>query len=349
LGTGFGSYAFHPDFLLNGLLYTTHTEKSGTVEADFSYSDSIGVALQWVVSEWKIDLTKADSIFTGTSREILRVNMPGASHGVQEITFNPLSSVDSTDYGLLYIGIGDGGSGESGHTELCNSNKTIWGSIIRIDPMGRTSTNGQYGIPSINPYASDNDPNSLGEIFARGFRNPNRISWAPDGKMLISDIGYANIEELNIGSAGADYGWPYREGTFMLSPMRQMNLVHRLPLDDKGFTYPVAQYDHDEGNAISAGFVYTGKITNLKNKYIFGDIVQGRVFYVDTDSLALGKQAGISEFSLSFNGKPSTFKDIVKNTKADLRFGIGASNDLFIYTKSDGKVWQVTDCIVSAD
>ncbi|RZM27877.1 MAG: c-type cytochrome [Pedobacter sp.] len=343
--TGFGSYAFHPDFNRNGLFYTSHAEKRDAATADFGYPPPIRVSLQWVVSEWKIDLSKADTIFTGTSRELLRINMPGSVHGMQEITFNPLSAPGSPDYGLLYIGIGDGGSAEDGLSQLCNSNSTPWASVLRIDPGGRNSINGKYGIPAINPFASDNDPKSLGEVFARGFRNPNRISWTPDGKMLITDIGLNNVEELNIGIPGADYGWPYREGTFLMNYQGKMNKVYALPANDKGFTYPALQYDHDEGNAISGGFVYTGKIARLRNKYIFGDIVHGRIFYADANSLSLGRQAPIREFRLNFNGVPSTFREITKQSKADLRFGVGAGGELFIYTKTDGKMWKIKDCL----
>lgn len=343
--TGFGSYAFHPDFNRNGLFYTSHAEKRDAATADFGYPPPIRVSLQWVVSEWKIDLSKADTVFTGTSRELLRINMPGSVHGMQEITFNPLSTPGSPDYGLLYIGIGDGGSAEDGLSQLCNSNSTPWASVLRIDPGGRNSINGKYGIPAINPFASDNDPKSLGEVFARGFRNPNRISWTPDGKMLITDIGLNNVEELNIGIPGADYGWPYREGTFLMNYQGKMNKVYALPANDKGFTYPALQYDHDEGNAISGGFVYTGKIARLRNKYIFGDIVHGRIFYADANSLSLGRQAPIREFRLNFNGVPSTFREITKQSKADLRFGVGAGGELFIYTKTDGKMWKIKDCL----
>ncbi|MGV3640393.1 MAG: PQQ-dependent sugar dehydrogenase, partial [Adhaeribacter sp.] len=257
LATGFGSFAFHPEFYKNGLLYTTHTEKAGTAPADFAVPDSIRKTLQWVLTEWKV-ANPAAPTFAGTGREMMRVDMVTQVHGVQEITFAPLAKPGSPDYGLLYIGVGDGGSAEHGAYYLCNSNKTIWSSVLRIDPRGRNSKNGRYGIPAANPFARDPDPLTLGEVFARGFRNPNRISWAPDGKMLITEIGLNNIEEINIGKAGADYGWPAREGTFLLNYRGKMDKVYALPADDSkyNFTYPVAQFDHDEGNAISSGFVY---------------------------------------------------------------------------------------------
>ncbi|MEJ7692215.1 PQQ-dependent sugar dehydrogenase [Daejeonella sp.] len=340
--TGFGSYAFHPTFKKTGLFYTTHTERPRSAPADFSYANSIPVAHQWVLTEWKINNPRSGT-FAGESRELWRIDMPTQIHGVQEITFNPLSKSKDLDYGLLYIGIGDGGSAENGFAFLCNTNTQIWSSVMRIDPLGNNSKNGKYGIPSINPFSNDSDEKTLVEIFARGFRNPNRMSWTADGKMLISDIGLNNIEELNMGRAGVDYGWPAREGTFLLNYRGKMNKVYALPADESNFNFvpPVAQYDHDEGNAISAGYAYEGNIGLLKNKYIFGDIVSGRVFYVNTNELELGKQATILEFDLSFNGVPSTFRKITANSKTDLRFGLGANKQYYLFTKTDGKIWKV--------
>jgi cytochrome c551/c552 len=167
-GSGFGSYAFHPRFNTNGLLYTTHTEKAGTAIADFKYHDSIRVGLQWVVTEWKIGTPLSDS-FAGQGRELFRINMPSEIHGMQQIVFNPLATPDSADYGLLYIGIGDGGSAESGLANLCNSNTKVWSSVLRIDPAGTNSANGKYGIPSINPYANNKVPGAAPEILQEGF------------------------------------------------------------------------------------------------------------------------------------------------------------------------------------
>ncbi|WP_373494070.1 cytochrome c, partial [Aquiflexum sp.] len=88
LATGFGSFAFHPEFSHNGLLYTTHTEPAGTGPADFSYADSIKTTLQWVLSEWKTQAI-TEVPFVGNSRELFRIDMFSGVHGVQEITFNP--------------------------------------------------------------------------------------------------------------------------------------------------------------------------------------------------------------------------------------------------------------------
>lgn len=346
LATGFGSFAFHPDFYANGLFYTTHTEKANTAPADFAYADSIRVALQWVLTEWTVP-DPAGVAFRGSGRELMRVNMVSPIHGVQEITFNDRAKAGSSDYGLLYIGVGDGGATENGYPFLCRDKSRVWGSVLRIDPRGTNSQNKRYGIPASNPFASDNDPATLSEVFCRGFRNPNRIYWTPDGKMLISDIGHANAEELNIGVAGADYGWPEREGLFLMNYRGKMDRVYALPPDDSvhHYTYPVALYDHDEGNAFSGGFVYAAPdIPLLTGKYIFGDIVNGRVFSVNSNQLRVGKQAPIEEMQLEVNGRLTTFRELSGSQKTDLRFGLGLGNAFYLYTKADGKIYRIKGC-----
>jgi len=71
---------------------------------------------------------------------------------------------------------------------------------MRIDPAGNNSKNGHYGIPESNPFANETDNKIVKEVFAYGFRNPHHMSWdkANDNKLIATDIGEANLEELNI-------------------------------------------------------------------------------------------------------------------------------------------------------
>lgn len=343
LATGFGSFAFHPNFAHNGLLYTSHVERPGSGKADFAYVDTIKVMLQWVLSEWKTTEPNAHP-FKGTSRELMRINMVHSFHGMQEITFNPLSKPGASDFGLLYIGIGDGSSVEMGYPSLAHSKSKIWGTIIRIDPLGHNSANGRYGIPPNNPFVKADDPTVVKEIFAYGFRNPHRISWSKSGQILASNIGHHHIEALNLIEAGRDYGWPEREGTFVMRYRDNMNVVYPLPADDSiyHYTYPVAQYDHDEGNAISGGLEYWGsELSELKGKYLFGDIVKGRLFYVEMADLKLGKQAMIRELRMTINGIPKNLVETTGDDKVDVRFGRDHKGEMYILTKPDGKVYKV--------
>ena len=270
--------------------------------------------------------------------------MVGQFHGVQEITFNPLAKPGDEDYGLLYIGIGDGASVELGYPFLVHSPEKIWGSILRIDPAGKNSNNGQYGIPPSNPYAKSENPNTVREIYANGFRNPHRITWTKKGQMLASNIGHHNIEALYMVLPGRDYGWPIREGRFVMKADENMSNIFVLPADDSIYrvTYPVAQYDHDEGNAISGGYEYWGSsVPEFKGKYIFGDIVKGRVFFVESNDLKIGHQSTIREMKVAVNGKVTTLVEQCGAQKVDMRFGRDSKGELYVLTKPDGKVYRV--------
>jgi glucose/arabinose dehydrogenase len=343
LATGFGSFAFHPDFSKNSLFYTTHTEAPNSAKADFRYDDSIKTTVQWVLTEWKADDPYAES-FSGTGRELLRVNFVSGIHGVQEITFNPLAKPGDEDYGLLYIGVGEGGAVEEGYPFLAHSKEKIWGTVIRVDPAGRNSANGKYGIPQTNPFAKEQNTTTLKEIYAYGFRNPHRITWSKSGNMLVSNVGQGNIESLYLVEPGHDYGWPIREGTVVVNPYGDLNKVYSLPSNDSIYhvTYPVAEYDHDEGKAICGGYEYWGNsIPELRGKFLFGDIPTGRLFYVEMEDIRLGKQAAIHEWRISFNRQLKTLKELCGNDRVDLHFGRDAKGELYILTKADGKMYKL--------
>jgi hypothetical protein len=214
---------------------------------------------------------------------------------------------------------------------------------------------GDYTIPAINTYAADGDPKTLGEIYAYGFRNAHRLSWDPtDGTMFASDIGMSNIEEINIVREGANYGWMRREGFFengIARPGGTLDQLFPLPaeiLDGRQkdeFTYPVAIYDHSDGQAVTSGFAYNGKIAALRGKFVFGDIVRGRLFAADT--LAMKKAddgipqtvAPVEEIQLYVRGAAGnriyvTFRELIEKT-------MGATNtraDLFLHRTRDGEI-----------
>jgi cytochrome c551/c552 len=339
LGTGLGSFAFHPDFYTNGLLYTSHTENAGSKVADFTYPDSIKKTLQWVLTEWETKNPNSKT-FEGTKRELLRIDMVSQIHGMQEIAFNPFSKPNHEDYGNLYIGIGDGGASENGFPNLCNTPSKLWSSILRIDPLGSNSKNGKYGIPRSNPHYEIKE--FAPEVYCRGFRNPNRFLWNDEETMIVADIGHRNIEELNIAQKGGDFGWPYREGLFEIIPKADMNYIYPPKEPNNKIIEPVAQYDHDEGNAISLGFFSEPNTLNgLKDRLIFGDIVTGKVYFVDSENLKSNKKLEIKELNLEIEGKQVSFRQLTKSQKTDLRFGKGANSEMYLYTKTDGKIYKV--------
>lgn len=334
-GTGLGSFAFHPEFEKNGLFFTAHTEPGGTKSSDFGYTDSLGVFMQWVLTEWKSDSPNA-KIFKGTNREVLRIDNSSQAHGMQELTFNPNSKKGDPDFGLLYIGYGDGGTAEKRFAHISNHGGAgIYSSILRIDPAGKDGKNGKYGIPKINPFAGV--PGKAGEVLAFGFRNPNRIFWDEEENLFATDIGQHSIEEINLIEPGKFYGWPIREGRFMINPFGSFRSLYPLPKDDdkSRVTYPLIQLEHDETVAVIGGyFLPEGK---LKGNFVFGDIPTGRLFFADLNEKPSPK---VKSLKIIFEGKEMTMEELVGG-RVDLKLGIDAEKQVYIMSKNQGKIYKI--------
>ncbi len=343
IATGVGSFDFHPDFLNNGLLYITHAETFKGQPADYQISDSLKAEVQWVLSEWKMDNAK-DSVFKGKHRELLRLHAPTFAHGAQDMGFIPGLKKKDPEYGLLYLGYGDGGSNNISRPEMGHHLKSFLGTILRIDPTGNNSKNGKYGIPASNPFVNETDPSMIKEIYAYGFRNPHRLAWDPTNRnrMMVTDIGESNIEEINIVENGGDYGWPSREGNYGIATTKDLKTVYKLAASDVDlYKRPFAQYDHQEGNAISGGYIYEGALSLLKNKYVFGDVVNGKLFYVNIDPIL--KDSTIYELAIIQDGKETSLREMSQVKRLHLRIGYDRfAKELYVITKADGKIRRVS-------
>ena len=103
-----------------------------------------------------------------------------------------------------------------------------------------------------------------------------------------------------------------------------------------GVTYPEVQLDHDELAAIFAG--YEMPYGELKGKFIFGDILSGRLFF--TDLKDLGKM-NVQSWGVVFEGKEMTLLELVQNDRVDLKFGQDADNNIYIMSKTEGKIYKI--------
>jgi hypothetical protein len=353
IGSGFGFVAFHPRFAENGKFYTVHTEgfnAPATKTPDLTPEPN--TVAHSVITEWTATDPRADT-FSGAGREVLRIGFSSFTHTIQQIDFNPGSRPGDPDYGLLYLAVGDGGIGVS--TTVPQDLGMPHGKILRIDPLGSNSANGKYGVPATNPFVQR--PGAVGEIYAYGMRDPHRFSWdTGTGKMYLGHIGEHAIEAVYEIGPGSNVGWSEREGPFVFNKADRCYL-YPLPADDAtyGYDYPVAAYDHDppagwpctsdSGHAISGGFVYHGsKVPGLRGKYVFADLVDGRLFYTNVNEMRPGsKLATIYQFQLlDQGGKRVTMTDLAGDPRIDLRVGTDRSGELYLLAKANGKIWKIT-------
>ncbi len=351
VASGLGSFALHPDFRHNGIFYTTHSENFrgspavnlGDIPADVPKGAT--PPLEWVLTEWQL-ADPAAPVFAGTHREVLRFITPTTAHGSQEIAFAPVSDPRDPDYAKLYWGIGDGGAANLKRPDLAGHPHTFLASIVRIDPAGHDGPNGHYGVPADNPFAQAADPAVRREIWAYGFRNPHRFTWDfSHGRrtMIAVDIGEANIEEVNLIEKGGAYGWGVGslEGTTHLDIKVDAKIVRAATAAElAGTIAPFGEYDHLDGSAVTGGFVYHGPLEVLRDKYIFGDIVSGRLFFMNFGARLTDHT--IYELPIVRDGAVIGLKALAHVSRAHLRLGYDErTGDLFLLTKEDGMIRRV--------
>ncbi|MDT8305988.1 MAG: PQQ-dependent sugar dehydrogenase [Anaerolineae bacterium] len=281
--------AFHPDYSNNGHFYVNYTAKpeGDTHIARFSVTHDPNLA-------------DADSEVI-----LLTVAQPYPNHNGGDLAFGPHD-------GYLYVALGDGGSGNDPGNRAQDTGELL-GKLLRLDvdggPGSRPAdcgTGDNYRIPSDNPLIGE--AGACDEIWALGLRNPWRLSFdAPSDDLFIADVGQVAWEEVNVRpatAAGENYGWSCYEGTH-----ENPNTAMQDCGPASAYTMPVFEYGHDEGCAITGGYVYRGsRNPALHGRYLFTDFCSGYFWNMSRDSnggwsaqrhdeLAGGRYASLGEDS----------------------------------------------------
>ncbi len=279
--------AVDPEFTKNNYVYLYYTFKNATNCETQQDRVPINRVSRFVLS--------TTNIIDLASETVLVDNIPSyaGNHNAGDVQIGK--------DGYLYISTGDGGcdytkqTGCAGANGIAKSNYHLLGKILRITREG--------GIPSDNPFVGSNSArcNITGsidttkacqEIFATGLRNPFRMAFDPNAsttRFFINDVGQDVWEEINLGTAGANYGWNVREGKCTNGSDTDC-AVAPLTLTD-----PVLAYKHftnpepspfQNCNSVTAGaFVPAGVWPEgYTNAYLFGDVVCGRMFSLGSDN-----------------------------------------------------------------
>ena len=250
---------------------------------------------------------KGDVADTGSRRELLFVKQPFSNHNGGEVTFGP--------DGMLYIGLGDGGSGGDPMGNGQN-NTQLLGKILRINP--KATATGPYSVPADNPFVSNQQ--NRPEIWQWGLRNPWRFSFdRATGNMWIGDVGQNAYEEVDFataGKGGINFGWSQREGLHEFKGPRPAGAVD-----------PVIEYAHEDGGvSVTGGYVYRGtRIPNLVGAYLYADFSAGHV-------IAAQQQAGRVVSSRDMDA-------IVSGGLSS--FGQDNSGELYVLNLGEGQVMRI--------
>ena len=256
------------------------------------------------------------------------IAQPFANHNGGHLAFGP--------DGYLYVGLGDGGSGNDPDHRAQNPAQLL-GKMLRIDVGVDDAHPSGYQVPPDNPFVRSGPPGTRPEIWSFGLRNPWRYTFddparGGSGALLIGDVGQGRFEEIDFEPAnrgGRNYGWRNREGA-------HDNVTSRppayLPLVD-----PVHEYDRGVGQSVTGGYVYRGSALPASNRgrYFFADFVVGRVFSIalTIDAAGEARASDLVEHTAALsNAGP------LGNVSS---FGVDADGELYLVGYSTGRILKV--------
>jgi glucose/arabinose dehydrogenase len=255
------------------------------------------------------------------------IRQPFANHNGGHLAFGP--------DGLLYVGMGDGGSGDDPDHRAQNPDELL-GKMLRIDVNVADAHPAGFDVPADNPFV--NRPGTRREIWDVGLRNPWRYTFddpsrGGTGALVIGDVGQNRIEEIDYeprGRGGQNYGWRNREGAHDYITSRPPAFA---PLVD-----PIFEYDHSVGASITGGYVYRG--TSLggeyQGRYFFADFIRGRVWSIALTVDPVTREArasGLLEHTTELGGTTQ-----LGNVSS---FGVDAGGELFVVSYSRGMIFKL--------
>jgi glucose/arabinose dehydrogenase len=223
---GLLSVAFHPDYERNRRFYVNYTDLGGDTRV--------------------VEFRAREGAQPRRMRELLFVEQPYVNHNGGQLAFGP--------DGLLYVGMGDGGSGGDPENRAQDLDSRL-GKLLRLDVDRRGAE---------------------WELAAYGLRNPWRFSFDPetDG-LFIADVGQGEWEEIDHLPASArglvNFGWDVLEGTHAFEDKE--------PSGAGRLVGPILEYDHSVGCSVTGGHVSRGdELPEAYGRYFYGDFCSGIVW-----------------------------------------------------------------------
>jgi glucose/arabinose dehydrogenase len=221
--------ALHPNFSSNGFVYLYYTTADGGAHNRISRFVANGDVALAGGEEVLVDLP----LLSGASKH----NGGAMAFGVD---------------GKLYVAVGDNADGSNAPTLT-----STFGKMLRFNADG--------SIPQDNPFLGQTTGINQ-SIWARGLRNPFTFAIEPGtGRMHINDVGAEAWEEINLGRAGADYGWPATEG----------------PTTNPLYDAPILAYGHGDSPSLFSGRAAVGAAFYHPPAVLFGAAYLGHYFFAD--------------------------------------------------------------------
>ncbi len=318
--------AFHPDYQSNGAFFVNYTNLSGTTT----------IARYTVTANPEVADIASEVI-------LLSIAQPFSNHNGGWISFGP--------DGYLYIGTGDGGSGNDPGNRGQDITAQLLGKMLRIDVDGADNipgnddddgdvdnppSTGGYTNPATNPFVGVTGDD---EIWAYGLRNPWRNSFDRlTGDLYIADVGQNAAEEIDFQPAsdtgGRNYGWRCMEGTACTG-------LSGCTCNGPTLTLPIHTYNHSANNcSVTGGYNYRGcGIAGMDGTYFFADYCSNTIWSFKYDGVT----------KTEFTNRTTELVPNIGSITSITSFGEDAYGEIYICDQN-GEVFKIipvdaqTDC-----
>ena len=278
--------AFHPNFVSNRYVYFYRTMPASSGRPPRNRITRFTVSGNAVVHSSAVTIIELDDL------------APRTYHNGGAIQFGK--------DGKLYVAVGDNGDRNNARS-LTNR----LGKILRLEADGSIPA----GNPATFPGVSGSSAGANRAIWALGLRNPFTFAIHPrSGAMMINDVGENTFEELNVGAAGRNYGWPVAEG----------------PSSTAGLTSPLYAYRHASGTpkgcAVTGGTFYSPQNVSFPlsfvGKYFFADYCGNWIHYISPAS-------------------PTTATLFQSGLSAPVGLAVGSEGALYYVQRGNGQVRRI--------
>ncbi|MEM6672814.1 MAG: PQQ-dependent sugar dehydrogenase [Planctomycetota bacterium] len=291
--------AFHPDYQNNGRFFVNYTNNAGNTR----------------VEEYQVSATDPNIASPTGIQFIASISQDFSNHNGGCIRFGP--------DGKLYVGMGDGGSGNDPNNRSQNP-QSLLGKMLRYDVDLPSPF-----IPVDNPFVGD--PAVSDAIWHLGVRNPWRFDFDRDtGDLWIADVGQNAREEVSFlpaGLGGQNLGWRCKEGT------RCTNLSG-CSCADATLIDPIHEYPHSQGCSISGGVVYRGSaIAGLQGTYFFADFCSSTIWSLEYDGTNVQ----------NFTNRTQELRPATGNITQIVSFGADFDGEVYIVSQSGGRIWKIIE------
>jgi glucose/arabinose dehydrogenase len=313
--------AFAPDYATSGRFFVNFTDRNGgdTVVARFRRSTSNPLVADAA--------SRFDLRWISTGLRV--IGQPFPNHNGGHLAFGP--------DGFLYVGMGDGGSGNDPQNHAQSPNSLL-GKMLRIDVNVPDSNANGYAVPGDNPFLDGQPVTAFPEIWSFGLRNPWRYNFddpslGGTGALVIADVGQNRREEIDYeprNRGGRNYGWRLREGT--------LPNVESLPAAFGPLVGPIHEYGRSDGASVTGGYVYRGRAlpASFRGRYFFADFIFARVWSIGLTIDATTGEAqasGLTEHTAELGGDARLGGGISS-------FGVDGAGELYV-VNYDGIILRI--------